>query len=354
MKIFSDTFRKWIRVIETYQTKGNPIGECIYFDFKSKLAYFGSQEGVGNIQFFTEEDEDIPNFFISINKFLNIITQYDYVYLHKDFTFTYENDKYKIPVILDDEKFDASVFATPFQTETRVDIEKNSIELISRALSFTSKDDTNVAYRNIFIKDNMICSLTTQTPLYEAPIGIDKELALPLSVARSLIQIGTIAEGCYLLSGINSKMIVAKNEELKLIVPSNSEKEFPSNREDKFIESYINNKKLEVQYDVFSKTLQMLRPYFSDVLNAKVKFIFDSDIEIVVQDSKNEIVKHCAYESIDPELVGKEFAISGSKIELALSVLKGKKLYIGLPDEGPIVNFWNDETQHILIVRFKN
>ena len=59
MKIFSDTFRKWIRVIETYQTKGNPIGECIYFDFKSKLAYFGSQEGVGNIQFFTEEDEDI-------------------------------------------------------------------------------------------------------------------------------------------------------------------------------------------------------------------------------------------------------------------------------------------------------
>lgn len=353
MKIFADSFKKWIRVLEAYQEKGNPIGESSYFNFQDKNVYFGSKEGVGRIKFYTEEDEDIGNFFIATDKFLNIITQYDFLNINKNLVFTNGQDKYKLSTIIDDDKFDNSIFNTKF--DGSVNLEKDSIEKISRSLIFTNKDDQSQNYRNIFIQNKNICSLTSPTPMYESAINIDSDLIISLNVAKTLVQVGNISEGCNLLSATNSRKIISRDEELEIIVPSTQTVDFPSNRKPEFIASYSYNTVLKVSTDAFSRVLGMLRPYFNSALNAKILIILGDDITIKVSDSQNDVEKHIAFIEVSDELKGKQFAISGSKLETALSVLKGKELFIELPDNetSPIVNLYNDDTQHVLITRFK-
>lgn len=355
MKIFADSFKRWVRVLEAYQEKGNPIGESLYFNFKDKNVYFGSKEGIGRVKFYTEDDEDIGNFFISTNKFLNIITQYDFLNLDSKLVFTNNQDKYKLSTIIDDDKFDNSMFEKTF--ESSISLTKDSIEKITRSLTYTNKDEQNTNYRNIFIQDKHICSLTTPTPMYENKIDIDCDLIISINVAKTLVQVGSIAEGCSLLSSQSSRKIVSRDEELEIIVPSTSTVEFPSNRNEKFIESYSYNNILKVSTDTFSKVLSVLRPYFNSVLNAKLIIDINDDITIKVSDSQNEVEKHIPYLEINENLNGKQFAISGTKLETALSTLKGKELFIDLPsnDTSPIVNMYNDlESEHVLIVRFKN
>lgn len=356
MKIYADSFKRWIRILETYQIKDDPIGECLYINFNDTCAYFGSQDGVGRIKFYIEAtpNEKIKNFFIPTHKFLSIITQYDYIDVDENFLFTHNSDRYKVPVIVDEDKFNDEPFKKTF-TEP-FNFEKSVVEQVSKAMQFSNKDEQNINYRNIFIQDGYICTLTTATPLYEAKITVDEKLSLPLNVARSLCQIGLIAEGCKILTSDSTKLIVSRDDEIELIVPSSSSVEFPQNRNEQFITSYSHENSLELTYDVFSKTIKSLKPYFNDVLNAKIYIVIgEQDLEIQVVDSKNEIVKHCAYEAVSAPLVNKKYAISGSKIEQALNVINGKKLYIGLPtdDSNPIVNFWNDDSQHVLIVRFQ-
>lgn len=356
MKIYADSFKRWSRVLESYQEKGNPIGESLYLDFTTEYAFFGSKDGIGRIKFYIEKEdnEKIDNFFISTVKFLNIITQYDYVTLSSNFLIKNGNDKYKLTTIVDDDKIDTSPFLKLF--DSRLDFNKDSIEKITKALIFTNKDEQNTNYRNIFIQDNYICSLTTQTPMYESPIDITNDIGLQINVAKTLVQVGSIAEGCYVMTSSVNKKIVSRDDEIEIIVPSNSSFEFPSNRSQDFINSYSYDTKLKLQTDVFSKVLSSLRPYFNDVLNAKLYMTIGDDIVLRVQDSTNDIEKHIPYVEVSEELIGHVYSISGTKLEIALSVLRGKELFICLPtdENSPIVNLYCDESQHVLIVRFKN
>lgn len=354
MKIFADSFKRWNRILETYQEKGNPIGESLYFNFQDEYIYFGNKDGIGRVKFYTEDKEDIQNFFIPTNKFLNIITQYDFINIDKKFLITNSNDKYKLATIIDDDKIDTSIFRKEF--ESRVDFTKDSIEKINRAMCFANKDEQNINYRNIFIQNKFICSLTTPTPMYESSINIEGDSCIQLNVAKTLTQVGSIAEGCYLLCSESSKKIVSRDDEIEIIVPSNNSIEFPPNRSQKFIDSYSYLTKIKFSTDVLSRVLSSLRPYFSDVLNSKIIFYINDDVTIKVSDSTNDIEKHISYIEVSDELKEKHFSISGSKLELALSVLKGKELFIDLPidENSPIVNVYNDDTQHILITRFKN
>ena len=71
MKIYSETFRKWFKVLEMYQDKGDQVRESIYLNFKDSYCYFASSEGIGKLKFYFEkelDEEEIPNFFININK----------------------------------------------------------------------------------------------------------------------------------------------------------------------------------------------------------------------------------------------------------------------------------------------
>jgi len=359
MKIYMDNFKAWNKILESYQEKGSPIGESLYFNFKDSYVYFGSKEGTGRMRFNFEKElteENISNFFISTSKFLNIATQYDYLNLTDKLVFTNGKDKYKIAVIQDDSKIDCS-FITNTKFEKNLPLNKEAIEKIVKALLFTSKDEANANYRNIFIQQKTICSLTTKTPMYEAPIEIDEDIYLSLNVAKTIIQVGFVRDGCSLMTnaGVNKK-IVSRDEELEIIVPGSSSVEFPQNKNAKFIENYSYSTFVKLETETLIKVLSVLRSYFNDVLNSKITLTIDDDINIKVEDSTNSIERHVPYLEVSEELKGKMYSISGAKVEQALSVLKGKELFIMLPteDTSPIVNFYNDNTQHLLISRFKN
>ena len=359
MKIYCETFKKWIKVLETYQEKGDAVRESIYLNFEDSYCYFASSEGIGRMKFYFEKDssdEVIPNFLIDSKKFLNIISQYDDINLNKDFVFSNKKDKYKISVIVDDTLIDIDTIKQSFDGD-EVEFTKEQVELIYKASTFTNKDEPNSNYRNVFIKDNFIVALTTPTPMFESKFDLDLEAVLSLNVTKTLTIIGTISEGCFLCSkeGTNNRKIMSRDKELELIVPGCSSVDFPPNREEKFINSYKHNSVLSVNPSLFLKTLQTLRPYYSEVVNAKISILIGDDLLIKVNDTQNEIEKHVDYISCDDSLKGLEIYFSATKLEQIFSSLKGEELFIDIPtDENkPVLNFWTNDEQHILATRFK-
>jgi len=361
MKIYSETFRKWIKVLETYQDKGDQVRESIYLNFKDSYCYFSSIDGVGKLKFYFEkelDEEEIPNFFINTNKFLNIVSQYDEINLNSKFVFSNGKDKYKIAVLIDDELFDDTLINSNFDGK-EIEFTKDQVAQINTASMFTNKDEQNINYRNVFIKDNYICSLTTQTPMYEAMFDSDIDISISLNTSKTINTIGTISEGCFLVSSTNfsNTKILSRDRELEIIVAGSSSTEFPPNRTDNFIKSYEYNTTVEIETVKLLKALQSLRPYYNEVINAKVSFVFnEEDMLIKVSDTQNEVEKHIEINNCNENLKSIEIFISATKVEQILSVLKEPVLTIDIPvEEGkPIVNFWNDEKQHVLVTRFKN
>lgn len=112
MKIYSDNFRAYYKLMEILSEKGNPFRESAYFNFNDSYIYFSSNNGAGRFKFNYEasDNEKIPNFFIPISKLISIINQYDEVNLNDSFTFSKGKDKYKVNTIVDDDQIDVSIF----------------------------------------------------------------------------------------------------------------------------------------------------------------------------------------------------------------------------------------------------
>lgn len=360
MKIYSETFRKWIKVLETYQDKGDQVRESIYLNFKDSYCYFMSSDGVGKLKFYFEkelDEEEIPSFFINTNKFLNIVSQYDEINLNNKFIFSNGKDKYKIAVLVDDDLFDDSTINSDFNGD-EIEFTKEQVTQINVASSFTNRDEQNSNYRNIFIKDGYICSLTTQTPLYEAKFDSNIEKVISLNTSRTINTVGTISEGCFIVGSEKSSniKILSRDRELEIIVAGCSSDEFPPNRSDKFIESYTYGTIAKIESVKLLKALQSLRPYYNEVVSTKVSFTFnEDDMLIKVSDTQNEIEKHVEIQEFDEKLKNCEIFLSASKMEQILGTLKEPILIMDIPtDESkPIVNFWNNDEQHILMTRFK-
>ena len=87
------------------------------------------------------------------------------------------------------------------------------------------------------------------------------------------------------------------------------------NREEKFINSYKHNTKLSVNPLSFLKVLQTLRPYYSEVVNAKISILIGDDLLIKVNDTQNEIEKHVDYISCDDSLKDLEIYFSATRLE---------------------------------------
>jgi len=358
MKIYSDNFRKFYKTMESYQEKGNPIQESAYFSWEDSYIYFGSKEGLGRFKFNYEKTsptEEIPNFFIPINKLLSIINQYDEVELNENLVFSHGKDKYKVNTIIDDDQIDTSVFSTKTY-ESSLTFIKNHFDKISKAISFTSKDDSNANFQAVFIEDGYIIGMSSKTPVFESRIDLTDKLCIPVNVAKTILQVGDFIEcTLYYDSSEKTKKIVSSDGELEVIVPSVNGLDFPPLRSNDFIESYSYPTLLKVDTSIFSKTLDSIKSYFNDVLNSKIKIKIGDDLTILVEDTNTNVEKHMDYIEVSDDLKNKSYSISGNKLLQALSTLRGSELVIQLPLDAdkPIINFYNDEEQHILITRFK-
>lgn len=357
MKIYSDNFRKFYKVMDTYSEKGNPIQESAYFSWNDSYVYFNSKDGAGRFKFNFEPEtnEIIPNFFAPISKLLSIINQYDEVHINDKLVFSNGKDKYKISTIVDDDQIDTSIFSTKTYSKV-LSFQKDHLDKINKSLSFVNKDDSNSNFLSVFIDDNYIIGMSSKTPVYESVIDIPGRVSISYNVAKTILQVGDSIECLFHYDDVEStRKIVSSDGELELIIPSTLNLEFPPTRSEEFINSYNYSTKLIVDTTLLSKTLDSLKPYFNDVLNTKIKIKIEDDLCILVEDTNTNIEKHLEYIEVTEELKNTSFSISGTKVLQALSVLRGSELVIQIPTDvsKPIVNFYNDEDQHVLITRFK-
>ena len=356
MKIYSDSFRKWFRIMEILSDAKDPFRECAYFNFLDSYIYFNSVDGIGRFKFNFEKDadENIPNFFVPISKLISIINQYDEVTLNDSFVFSNGKDKYKVATLIDDDQIDISIFENSYDNE--LEFSKEQLEKISKALSFVNKDDAT-AFQAVFIEDAHIVGMVKKTPVYEAKFDCSENAVIPYFTAKMLLQIGN-GESCTFCTNrddTNSQKIISDDKELEVIVSCNSEIEFPNIHSDSVVQSYTHNTPLKVDSSIFAKALDSLKPYYNDVLNAKIKLVLGDDIAIKVEDKTTDIERHIDYVEINDELKEKSYSISALKVLQALSAMKGKEFIIDLPtdDNKPIVNFYVDDSEHVLITRFK-
>ena len=163
MKIYADSFKKWKKILEIYRDKGNPIGESIYLNFEESYAYFGSKDGAGRMKFYYAQEyweEKFHNVFLPTEKFLNVITLYDEMNVSPSFVFTNNKDRYRIATIQDDDKIDCELISkTTFSSV--IEITKDDMDTLDTALAYVNKDERNINFRNLFLQEGVVGSLTS-------------------------------------------------------------------------------------------------------------------------------------------------------------------------------------------------
>ena len=354
MKIYADMFKKWSKVLEMYQTKGDPYGESMLFDFENKNVYFGTDLGQGKLKFFYDlnQNEEVPKkFFISINKFLGIITKYDYLEFDGN-SFFNGKDKFKFSMLeYEPLRINLSIFKDNIDYK---DITKDTLKKISDAILFINKDDPNDNLKNIFIKNGKICSLSSKTPIYESAIDYSEDLAVEYDVAKLMTLIGNISEGCKILQNMNSADIKSIDDEIEMIVPNKFTTDYFDT--DKELNGCNYATKIEFDTSIFNNNFSFIKPYFNPYTNSKVYLTFDTDAVLKIDDDSTQVEKHFDYKTISDELKNKTFSFSGTKMDLALSLLKGKDLTLSLPiDENQsLITISNDTSQRVIMTRFKD
>jgi len=358
MIIYADTFKRWAKILESYQKKGDPFGESLFFDFENKFIYFGSDFGKGRMKFFFEckEEEKLPyNFFISTSKFLNIITKFDSLELTKDFVFKKGEDKFKFSVVKNEEdRVIKNIFENDFVYEV---LNKDIFKKIEDASVFVNKDDADENLHNIFVKNNLICSMSSVLPFYESKINYTGSFAVEVDVAKLITQIGTISEGCKFTQNTKTAIIKSIDDEIEMIIPNCYTTEFPDDlQSDSFIKTYKHPTFVKIDCSLFNHNLSFLKMYLNASNNGKLFFNFtDTDMIMRIEEDDATVEKHMPFIEISSELKNKTFALPGFKIDTALGILKDKELTIRLPvDESlGLVDLLNNEDQHIVISRFK-
>jgi hypothetical protein len=354
MKIYADMFKKWSKILESFQKKDDPFASKLYFDFNNKYIYFGSSDfGKGRMKFFFDLNtgEELPNnFFISTVDFLNVINQFDDITLTEG-VFIHNNDKFKMSIIEnEDDRIDISLFKDYNFSE----LPKNIFADIEKALVYINPADPNTNLHNVFIKNNYIYAYSSELPLYESKIDFNSELAVELGTANTILKIGNISEGCKLSQNASTAIIQSTDDELEVIIPNFYTTEFPDIRSDDFKSKYNFNTTLIVEREKFIVALQFIKLYLNVSNNGKFSITCGDDLLIKVEESSVNIEKHIPYISVSDELKGSEFELPGFKLESALKSLVGNNLTIKLPTDPTrsLVDLSCDDIRHTIIPRF--
>jgi hypothetical protein len=362
-KIFTGDFKKNAKVLLGFIEKGNSISESIYLDFKNSNAYLinsnvitESERKQLKIPFIwekTERNEEIENFFISLENFMAMCYNYEYLFISEG-VFSYNNETFEFPIFKDD--IDLSLFDS-FENTNNMEFTSEDIKNISKSLTYVNADKENNCY-GIFLRDGKIVTVTKTNYFYESKKSdtITQNLNLPFSVAKLLSQ--TNDEDKIALNS-NDNLIFLKVNNIEIIISKNSKIDLPIDTSSQdFINSYNHKDFIIIKKDELLNTLRFIEQFVKDAPNTRVLIELNKEEIIINVRDFNKIKKIVKINSISEDLIGYSLWANCVDIKKILIDCEYEDIKIQIKQGSPIINIisFDDKIsseEHFLLILLK-
>ncbi len=364
MKIYTDKFRRYAKVLHSITEKGNIRFESIYFNFKDSYVYLFSSKSQARMIFLwekTNEDEVVENFSVSLEYFLPLIFSYEYLEVNNKI-FSYKNEEFDIQSFVD-EDIDLSLYDKIKDIKT-IEINTNQVFLnhFLKCMNYIERDESseNASVAGIFLRKNVLLG-TDKFKFYNGTFDFKVEEDINFSLDLSKI-INNLADKNKVCIGKEEKFIyVNVNNDIDILSAINLKLDIPDIFSEKFVNLYNHETFFVVEKEKLLEVINFLGFYTKDVPNNRVQIEIGEKLDIKVID-KNKIKRQIDIIEKSEVLNGSIFQISNIWLKLAVNDIENKYIKFQVTEDNFIINITgydivNNENKvsdrHIMIGKLK-
>jgi hypothetical protein len=359
VKIYTENFKKYGKVISSVSEKGQQLYESIYFDFKNSFAYVFSAKCQGRIRFIVENlnNEIIKNFLVPLDKFLLLANLYNYFEV-KDRSFYYKDEIFELESFVDD--IDVSNFDNLVIDENasnKIVSDSLIMQNLKKAIKYIDDNDER-GLNGVFIRDDRLIA-TNASRLFESKIeDFKSNINLPKTMLKTIVVLDG-KEDFFYLGRKENKIYVSISGSVDLLVADDKKLDLPEIDKSEYSHETFINVKREPASEVF----QFLDSFTKDIVNNRIYVEVEKDKIFFNVKDKSKIKRELDIITISEELIGLKFWISSSNLKTAFSDFEAKNIKLQIKNDNPAINLvgydvdTKDEVtyqnKHIVLVQLK-
>jgi len=384
MKIKSEQFRKYARLLNNAYVRGNRVTESFYLDLKNSCIYFKTDNYLGHMPFGLEKEdgENIKNLFVDIPVFMALCNEYDEITLQEKTVkgINEESKEYdtQIEVIFSN---DTEEFQIPFFRETSesedFDIEKfnykskENWEQFSLSEEFMNEIKLSAFYigpddfmgRNlsgVSIHPDSIVS-TDGSKIFESMIESSFKTAIP-NYATKLISLGVamnLPVNFCKSKNLENLMIVYGHGEYSLILPEITDLYSPDLKDPKFMKAFKHDTSIVIDREEFLGVLQFFEPLVRDVKNQMLMLSIKNQKTLSIETKEDTIGnRNVDLVECSSELVNSgELWFARQDLVLGLTSILDEQIRIEINFSEEAQAFYmegvTNKNRHIIVVKLK-
>lgn len=329
MRIKTNSFKKFESILNEFFSRGlgSEQTEGIYLNFEDSYAYVRSMDGIAGrfkFEFQKESDDKIENFYININKFLNLCHLSENLELDNAYVFHTDTGTFRLKYLKEDYIDSVELFEENGWNKNNIGnviiFDKEKFNKLKIATQYMYKKALDFSYKGVYIQDGYIFSVL-QDQIYESEF--DFNCGTPIIIYNELANfISMLGENTKMFSGDKVDNIVSDDDDLEIIMPKFNIA-IPPVREEIFIERYNVKSRIRFNKEELSLAIATLHPYFKlfplkrifiEIQNEKCIFRFEEEGEIAKIDVETENIV---------DLMDIVIEIDGETIKKAISHLSG-------------------------------
>lgn len=360
MKIYTDNFRRFSKVIEASYAKGDRIGQSIYLNFKDSYAYFSDDNFLAKMKFeFDDENDGISNILVDKKMFLTLCHQYEDLTLTEDYEFYNGEEKFKIPYFLD--KQDYPDF--DYQNFESFQLTSGILQDMRMATAYMGTYDPHENYFGVAITENTIVG-TDSAEVFEAKIDEKDESGNQIDYPEVKINSGLVkllllssdTEVCYLHYNEDTEdLYFTLGDDNQLhIATTNTNLRIPDVTDPDFIDKYSHDTYFTIEKQAVEDVLEFFEVFVKNERNERV-FIRVADENTLsvetqseTQGNRNVPIKECSRELIDDGIW-----VPRALVAKAINSINDDFIVFEVDSEAPAFNIIGEANtdRHVSIVR---
>jgi len=338
--------------------KGDRNGENLYLNFTDSCAYFSNESFIAKLKFGYEiedsDDNELKNILVDKQMFLALCQEYDELILDNNYTFSYEEEQFKIPLEVENQdypEFDYDDFDS-YQLSTGV------LRNIRIASQYMGPFDPQENYFGVNIRGNSVVG-TDSAQVFESQIAESVEfpdIRLRGDIVKLVLTISE-NEVCYLNYNENTDELYftfGDDKELDIATTQQDNLRMPDIEDEEFIEKYHHDTSIVVPKTELLDILDFFQVFVRNERNERLFFNIKDEAALSVEsqsDSKGN--RDVELSACSDDLIEKGFWIPRALVVKAVKSIEDDFIRFEVDMDAPAFNIvGKDNTErHIATVR---
>ena len=367
MRIYTKNIRKYAKILSLAYIKGDRKTESLLLNFKDKYIYFTNFNFSGRLKFDCEaiSDNSYDNILVDIPIFMALVNQYEYLELNEKLEFSYNNEKFKIPLlVVDENNYSIPNFQHKDENWTKYNLYSKSIKNIEKAMGYSSLSDYE--YEGVLLKDNTIIS-TDRSKFFIALSDFNyNNIKLSNTILKfittgyyqifipfldkenkhKLIKGENISTNIFLFTNGSTSCIVI-NDEFEVICPENLQLNIPDINELEFIEKYDHETYFIFEKQTMVGLLKFFEPFLKNTKNEKISLniINESILNLKVEEPDINGIREINLKECSVELIGKSVLVPRYLLYQALMTIEDDFIKMQIDENASAFNVIGEDNK---------